>query len=137
QLYPELDLWRTAKPFLEQWVRERVGGRAILRELKQQAPRWAETLPRLPVLLHDVLKQSSEGQLQMRLTSEDLTEIRREIRRANRRTVQSVVGAALVISAAAVYGLSGYQPHMVWGAPLMSWVLGGLGLYLIVSGAGD
>ena len=55
QLDPELDLWTTAKPFLERWMQERVGWRALLREIKSEAPSWATTLPRLPRLAHQAL----------------------------------------------------------------------------------
>lgn len=55
QLYPELDIWVTAKPFLERWLREQVSGKAFLKQLKQQAPFMVEQLPHLPRLVHDVL----------------------------------------------------------------------------------
>lgn len=54
-LYPELDLWKTAKPFLERWMQEQVGWRAVWRSVKEQAPRWAEKLPEMPMLLYDTL----------------------------------------------------------------------------------
>lgn len=57
QLYPQLDLWKTAKPYLERWMQEQVGWRALVRSLKEQAPYWAEKLPEMPTLLYDTLKQ--------------------------------------------------------------------------------
>ncbi len=42
QLYPQLDLWTTAKPFLESWLRDQVGLPAVIRALKEKAPFWAE-----------------------------------------------------------------------------------------------
>jgi ubiquinone biosynthesis protein len=57
QLDPELDLWATAKPFLERWMNEQVGWRAVINQLKKEAPRYAQVFPELPRLLHDVLKQ--------------------------------------------------------------------------------
>ena len=56
QLDPDLDLWSTAKPFLERWMDEQVGGRAFLRTLAKEAPRFAPMLPELPRLLHDALR---------------------------------------------------------------------------------
>lgn len=50
QLDPDLDLWTTAKPFLERWMSEQIGWRGMLRALKEEAPRWAITLPALPRL---------------------------------------------------------------------------------------
>ncbi|MFZ2988582.1 ubiquinone biosynthesis regulatory protein kinase UbiB [Ideonella sp.] len=52
ELDPELDLWSTAKPFLERWMNEQVGWRALLRRLKDEAPLYAKLLPELPRLLH-------------------------------------------------------------------------------------
>ncbi|CNK66332.1 putative ubiquinone biosynthesis protein UbiB [Yersinia mollaretii] len=57
QLYPQLDLWTTAKPFLESWLRDQVGLPAIIRALKEKAPFWAEKFPELPELVYDSLQQ--------------------------------------------------------------------------------
>jgi ubiquinone biosynthesis protein len=55
QLDPHLDLWATAKPFLEKWMREQVGFKGLLRTLRKEAPYWATMLPQLPRLLHRAL----------------------------------------------------------------------------------
>jgi len=55
QLDPDLDLWKTAKPFLERWMNDQMGWRALIRHMKDEAPNWAATLPQLPRLLHQVL----------------------------------------------------------------------------------
>ena len=55
-LDPELDLWSTAKPFLEQWMLEQVGPQRLLAQLKAEAPQYAKLLPAIPRLLHDYLK---------------------------------------------------------------------------------
>jgi ubiquinone biosynthesis protein len=57
QLYPQLDLWKTAKPFLETWMGNQVGPQAVINAVKDKAPFWAEKLPELPELLYDSLKQ--------------------------------------------------------------------------------
>jgi ubiquinone biosynthesis protein len=56
QLYPDLDLWSTAKPFLEQWVAERYSPRGILEKLQKRAPGWLEQLPQRPELLRERLE---------------------------------------------------------------------------------
>jgi len=62
QLYPALDLWETAKPFLERWMSEQIGVRGFLRNLKQEAPQWAALMPQLPRLLHRALERDpAEG----------------------------------------------------------------------------
>src|SRR5690554_3472366 len=68
-LYPQLDLWKTAKPFLERWMQEQMGWRAMWRSLSEQAPRWAEKLPEMPILLYDILqglKQQQRAEAQFR-----------------------------------------------------------------------
>ena len=60
-LDPELDLWSTAKPFLERWMQEQIGPRGLWQQLKAEAPHYAKMLPALPRLLHDTLKHSAQG----------------------------------------------------------------------------
>jgi len=57
QLYPQLDLWETAKPFLERWMSEQVGVRGFLRNLKLEASQWATVIPTLPRALHHALER--------------------------------------------------------------------------------
>ena len=132
QLYPDLDLWLTAKPFLEDWMKEQLGVKALVREFKQQAPYLGETLPRLPALMHEVLAQAREGRLEVSMRSEDLEKIRREIKQSSQRAVSTTIGCALVITAGVIYGLDGFQPRMLAGAPLLSWLTGGAGLALLM-----
>jgi len=134
QLHPDLDLWSTAKPFLEQWMQEHMGGRALLRELRKNAPRWGESLPALPGLAYEVLSQARDGKLRATISSEELARIRREIRRANQRSVLASVGAALIVSAVLLLGLDGLAPTTIAGAPVLSWLLGILGLVLVAAG---
>jgi ubiquinone biosynthesis protein len=59
QLDPDLDLWTTAKPFLERWMNEQVGWRGLWQRMKQEAPRYAKLLPELPRLVHQNLERSN------------------------------------------------------------------------------
>jgi ubiquinone biosynthesis protein len=61
QLDPELDLWSTAKPFLEKWMLDQVGPKKLWDQLVAEAPRYAKLLPELPRLVHDFLKHRQEG----------------------------------------------------------------------------
>ena len=130
QLHPDLDLWETAKPYLESWMREQLGARALLREFRRQAPKWGEALPVLPGLAYETLKAARAGELQVRIRSEDIDRLRAEIHRANQRTTLAVVGAALLLGASVVLGLGGAQVAVMWGVPLWSWILGGAGVWL-------
>ncbi len=62
QLNPELDLWKTAKPWLERWMSEQVGWRGFIKTLRAEAPRYASLLPQLPRLLHQRLKDDVAAQ---------------------------------------------------------------------------
>jgi ubiquinone biosynthesis protein len=63
ELDPELDLWTTAKPFLERWMSEQIGWRGFVRNLKHEAPYWASSLPQLPRLVHRALADDRIGAL--------------------------------------------------------------------------
>src|SRR5690554_4745272 len=60
QLDPDLDLWTTAKPFLERWMRERFGPKAAFKELKRQLPSWIEKAPQMPNLMHGALTRLNQ-----------------------------------------------------------------------------
>ncbi len=60
QLDPELDLWSTAKPFLEKWLREQIGPAALIRNLRENVPFFVEQLPHMPRLINDLLLLSKE-----------------------------------------------------------------------------
>ena len=67
QLYPQLDLWQTAKPFLENWVKEQMGVKAVFNKVKDNLPFWNEKLPEIPDLVYDYLKTNREAQRQQLL----------------------------------------------------------------------
>jgi ubiquinone biosynthesis protein len=60
-LDPELDLWKTAKPYLERWMKEQIGLGGWYERLKVEAPQWSKTLPQLPRLMHKVLADKHDG----------------------------------------------------------------------------
>ena len=63
QLCPDLDLWATAKPFLDKWVRDQIGPKALLRHLRENIPFLVEQLPHMPRLLNDVLLLTKEHKI--------------------------------------------------------------------------
>ncbi len=131
QLYPDLDLWTTAKPFLERWMDEQVGTKAMLRGFKENLPYIVEKMPELPSLIYAALKNSAEGQDQERQLQE-MQKLRDEMKRGNQRNVVAIGGASLLISAFILFGLDGYTPAMFMGAPVMSWILGGIGAFFLL-----
>ncbi|CAJ0872166.1 putative protein kinase UbiB [Ralstonia sp. LMG 32965] len=82
QLDPDLDLWKTAKPFLERWMHEQIGWRGFVERLKVEAPQWANKLPDFPRLMHQILDRHSreDGNAQ----TAALTALLAEQRRTNR-----------------------------------------------------
>nr|WP_145546242.1 ubiquinone biosynthesis regulatory protein kinase UbiB [Variovorax boronicumulans] len=77
ELDPELDLWATAKPFLEKWMMQQIGPQALLRQLRDEAPRYAKLLPEVPRLLVDYLRRGGHAQAHDRQLQQLLAEQRR------------------------------------------------------------
>ena len=70
QLDPDLDLWKTAKPFLERWMQEQIGFRALRKVFAKESERWAQTLPQVPRLLHQALTKAARvdtGEIQKQI----------------------------------------------------------------------
>ncbi|MCU7554501.1 ubiquinone biosynthesis regulatory protein kinase UbiB [Alteromonas sp. ASW11-19] len=116
QLYPQLDLWKTAKPFLENWMREQVGVTAMLKKVHANLPFWSEKLPEMPDLLHDSLVQLKRIPLQQQRTHQKMIELQSK---SIQSTHLSIVGATGVILAGI---LPAYALH--WAFPASSAVLG-------------
>lgn len=74
QLDPELDLWKTAKPYLERWMSEQVGWRGLIDKLRAEAPRYSHIFPQLPRLAHQALSRVAEGSHQEQLLATLLAE---------------------------------------------------------------
>ncbi len=64
ELDPDLDLWKTGKPYLERWMSEQMGWRGLVRHLKEEVPQWAELLPQLPRLVHRSLSEPAPHTLE-------------------------------------------------------------------------
>jgi ubiquinone biosynthesis protein len=100
ELDPELDLWNTAKPFLEKWMIEQVGPKKLWQQLVAEAPRYAKLLPELPRLMHDFLKHrqnDSNPELQL------LIEEQRRTNRLLQRLIWSGAGFLLGLLAMQVF----------------------------------
>lgn len=131
QLYPELDLWATAKPFLQRWMDEQMGIRSLFKGAKANLPKFIEQVPHIPVMINEVIRQIHDKQLNMQMESEQLEQLRKEIKTANQRTVITISGATLVIIGVIVNTalLAAFNSTSVF-----SWLLGGLGLALMLYG---
>lgn len=103
QLYPQLDLWDTAKPFLENWMKEQLGFRSFAKQIKHNAPLWMEQLPAFPNKIFDVVEQARLGKLSINYKSEALNRIEEKIAAQNKLTIQTILSAALLICSAILY----------------------------------
>lgn len=120
QLYPQLDLWDTAKPFLEDWMSRQLGAKSVFQAIKERAPFWAEKLPELPELLYDSLRQGRQVNQRMDTMYQEFILARKHHNRA--RFLLSV-GATLLITSAILYG-NQVQPlaQITSGGAIFSWL---------------
>ena len=131
QLYPDLDLWETAKPFLEKWMRTQFGPRALLKTLQREFPRWWRILPETPAAAFDFLRQAGRGELSLQWRSAELEQMRRDLQVQSRRLLLSVSGSGLLISAAVILALGG--TGLTRWASAAAWIFAGTGLVLLLS----
>lgn len=95
QLDDELDLWDTAKPFLEEWMQDRVGFKSLIKNVKANLPYWIEQAPQLPGLLHNSLKRIAHNGLQVQSTQ--IAALQAEIQTQNRQQRQRAIGLGLIL----------------------------------------
>ena len=113
QLDPDLNLWNTAKPFLERWVNEQLGPRAWFNSLKNALPRAAERLPQvieeLPhvvAMMPSIIRQVEAGKSRIELYGRQLEEIRDEIRKTYWHLLGAILSAGLLVAVAVYFGLN-------------------------------
>lgn len=100
ELYPELDLWETAKPFMERWMARHVGPAAALKELAEHAPTILEQLPRLPGLMARTGTQLNRLERSVERQAEGMRALEKRLDRLDRRGRQRrLAGAALILAA--------------------------------------
>ena len=131
ELYPDLDLWVTAKPFLQRWMDEQAGIRSLFLGAKDNLPKFIEQIPHMPVMINEVIKQVHDQQLNVKWESQQLEQIRKEIKEANRKTTLSISGGALLITA--VLSSTPLLPVASILSPL-SWGIALMGLFLLIIG---
>ena len=101
QLDPNLDLWKTAKPYLENWMRERVGLTAVLHNLQRESEQWAQILPAMPRLLHNRFARPDP----FPLVTREMDELRRALNRTSRHLGILTILFAIAIVVMAWLGL--------------------------------
>lgn len=116
QLYPDLDLWHTAKPYLENWMKQRIAPPGVLKNLRQHLPEWLEHSHEVPKLVFDAMQQVKHLDSLSQQREKEWRGLRETIQLQSRRRRDMVVGIALV-----ALGLSlGEYPYQEWLAT-MDW----------------
>ncbi len=126
ELYPELDLWKTAHPVLRQWMEEQAGPRALIDDIRENLPQLREALRELPMAIKHLANQAAEGNLHARTQVPGLKELREQIRRQQRQHFLLAAGATSTISGTLLLTLE----TMPW----LGWVLFVAGFVSLISG---
>ena len=114
QLYPELDLWRTAQPYLRKWMRERMSPRAVLRRVRAQLPDALVALQQVPQIFQTAVRDAADGRLRLQVESAGVAELRDEMRRSNSRRDASTAAAVLWLSGLIWLALSTQIAWLGW-----------------------
>lgn len=109
-LYPDLDLWQTAKPFIEGWFRQEIGPAAGINKLRSELPQWAQHWADVPMLAHRVLTETVNGKVRIQFESETLQALRREAKESQRRLLIGLSGSGLLISGAVLLTSPAWVP---------------------------
>ncbi len=97
QLYPDLDLWKTAQPILREWASDRLSGRNLASQLRRQLPDLSEALRMLPQVLQQAVQQAADGNLRLKVEQPGIEQLRAELRASARRRDTTIVGAVTLL----------------------------------------
>jgi ubiquinone biosynthesis protein len=114
QLYPELDLWKTAQPFLRKWLAERTSPRAVLRRVRTQWPDMIMALQQVPQIFQTTVREAAEGNSRWQVESSGVAQLRSEMRRGNSRRETAIAAAMLWLSGLIWLSLPTPYPWLGW-----------------------
>jgi len=117
ELYPQLDLWKTAHPVLRQWMDEQVGGRALLKDVRDNLPQLRDAMRELPAILHQLGEQATDGKVRLNLRSPELAGIQKQLDEQRRQRYWLTAAATGIIAGTLVLTLGGI-PWLGW--PLLA-----------------
>ncbi|MCI4569085.1 ubiquinone biosynthesis regulatory protein kinase UbiB [Lysobacter sp. CFH 32150] len=132
QLDPKIDMWAVARPVLEQILLERYSPQRLAEEFRKRLPEMITHAPDMPRLLHAWLTQQVQGQSTAQINSQDLRDLTRTIRGAQRRTIAAILGTGLLIVAAVLYALEAGGPRL-FGIPASVWIAGLGGVWALLA----
>ena len=114
QLYPELDLWKTAQPYLQRWMRDRLSPRVVLRRAWAQLPDALLALQQIPQIFQTAVRDAAEGRLRVPVESRDVRELRAELRRSDFRRDVTLAAAVLWLSGLLWLAFATPYPWLGW-----------------------
>ena len=125
-LYPELDLWKTAHPVLRQWMDEQVGPRAVLDDLRENLPQLRDALRELPAAIKHLADQAAVGKLQVRAHTPELKLLREQLAQQQRQRFLLAIGLTATISGTLLLAVD--------TMPGLGWVLLIAGMIFLIAG---
>jgi len=125
-LDPQLDIWAVARPVLERILTERYSLQRVLKEFGKRLPEMIVKSPKMPLLLHEWLRQQVDGQHSLSMRSPDIIQLERTFKRIQRRIVTAIAGAGLVLAAVVLHSFQSGGPLLA-GLAIGVWISGGLG----------
>jgi len=137
QLYPQLDLWTTAKPFIERWMSEQVGVRAFLRSAERHLPKILVQLPELPTRLQEALDAERQRAQRDAALRAEVRELRTMLQRDARRRLEAIAGLGLLLGAGLLTQLELVPQWLGLAWPVWPLGLAGIGLLLFSLRRGD
>lgn len=98
QLYPELDLWETAQPFLTKWLADTYGPKAAFNKVKQKAPKWLEQLPEIPDKIAEFLEKSQQSSAQQASLIGAIDSLKQSQAKSGRRIRWALLGLTCMLA---------------------------------------
>jgi ubiquinone biosynthesis protein len=124
QMYPQLDLWTTAQPFLEKWLKDRYSPKSIFKQFKRHVPDWLEHLPQIPPLIFQALQNTQPP------ATSDAVRVYPEKPGSKPSRLLNRLGAALL--GIGIGLASAHWTESISQIPANSLILGGIGLLLLL-----
>jgi ubiquinone biosynthesis protein len=123
QLYPDLDLWKTAQPLLRQWMRERWSVRAVAKDVRTQLPDLLQSLHQVPPLIESAIQRAADGRLRLEVDARNIESLRQELRDTARR--QSIITlCAMGMLGGVLWFALGAHPAWLGAVILLAGILG-------------
>ncbi|MDC0663186.1 ubiquinone biosynthesis regulatory protein kinase UbiB [Marinobacter sp. SS21] len=132
QLYPDLDLWNTAQPFLEHWMRQRIGPSGMIKALQSHLPAWIEQSPDMPQLVHDALLQIRNSGATAQPNSDTLEQIKAQQASHDRRWRRTL--GALALAGGAWLSMEHNLTELAASVPPYGWGLLAAAAWLVARG---